>query len=806
MVYFYKVQKLHCSGCAARIEEALLRMEGVEGVSIDMETRKMRVESIVQPSLQAMNVVVDDVEKGTYVEELEEVKKIVAQLQKEKVYFYHVQKLHCSGCAARIEEALLRMDGVVGASIDMERRKLRLESAVQPSLQAMNVMVDDIEKGTYLESIEEAPAEVTSTQKADTHEHEDEMHGPTVKTMIICAVLMVVGLLAEAFVPAVESNATLGRIITLFCFAIPYVLCGHSVLMSGWESFQKKDFFNEFTLMGGATIAAIIIGHLEEAVGVMLFYCIGEYVQERAAGNSRRSIRALLAAKPSIAHVCDAKGHNVQDMEPENVALDSYVLVRPGEKIPLDGVVVDGISEVDTAPLTGESMPVMAEEGKHVFAGCINKDSALVIQVTEVFQNTSVARILEMVESANARKAPTERFITRFARYYTPGVVATATLVALLPPLLGGGDFSEWVYKALVLLVVSCPCALIISIPLGYFGGIGAASRRGILVKGGYVLDALQHVKVAAFDKTGTLTHGTFSITQKHTAAGVSEEELTSWAGLAESRSNHPLAKAIVKDCLLKQGKMREVGQLHVHEHAGKGVVAEADADVIVVGTREFLQSMPEITGIPEASVLDSLAKEGGSLALVAKNTVYLGCLVGADTLRPEAAQALNDLRSEGITTLAMLTGDHELGAQTMAKKLPLDVVKSRLLPDQKAHTLESLAPTKETLFMGDGINDAPVLATAGIGIAMGGLGSEAAIETADVVVLDDSPARVPELLRIATKTRQIVWQNIVMALSIKGLFVCLGIVGVSGLWEAVFADVGVALLAVLNASRAMKI
>ncbi len=742
--------------------------------------------------------------------------------------FYKVQKLHCSGCAARIEEALMRLEGVEGASINMDTRKLRLECIQAPSLEAMNKVVDGIERGTYLEAIEEAPKPQSHAQHSHDscegacncgghhdhhgehnhdhdHDHEEE-HGPSVKTMIICAVLMTVGLLAENFVPAVETYDSLGRIVTLFCFALPYVLCGQSVLKEGWESFQKKDFFNEFTLMGGATIAAIIIGHLEEAVGVMLFYCIGEYVQEKAAGKSRHSIRALLAAKPSIAHVCDEKGNNVKDMDPENVALGTYVLVRPGEKIPLDGVVVDGVSEVDTAPLTGESMPVMAEEGRHVFAGCINKDSALILQVTEVFQNTSVARILEMVESANARKAPTERFITRFARYYTPAVVLTATLVAVLPPLFGAGDFSEWIYKALVLLVVSCPCALIISIPLGYFGGIGAASRRGILVKGGYVLDALQHVTVAAFDKTGTLTHGTFSITQRHTAGSVSEDELIAWAGLAESRSNHPLAKAIVKDCLLKQGKIREVSQLHVHEHAGKGVIAEADAHTIVVGTRDFLQSMPHITGLPNATVLDELSVGGGSLALVAKDDVYLGCLVGADTLRPEAAEALRSLRQEGINTLAMLTGDHELGAQNIAKKLPLDVVKSRLLPEDKAHALEQLAPAKETLFMGDGINDAPVLATAGVGIAMGGLGSEAAIETADVVVLDDSPARVPELLRIATKTRSIVWQNIIMALSIKGLFVCLGIVGISGLWEAVFADVGVALLAVLNASRAMRV
>ncbi len=720
------------------------------------------------------------------------------------VYFYKVQKLHCSGCAARIEEALLRMDGIMGASIDMETRRLRLESIHVPELLHLNATVNDIEKGTYLEHIEKAKNNITS-QHSDA-DSDEEHHGPTVKTMIICAVLMAVGLLAENFVPSIEQYDTLQRIITLFCFAVPYVLCGYTVLEEGWESLQKKDFFNEFTLMGGATIAAIIIGHLEEAVGVMLFYCIGEYIQEKAAGNSRRSIKALLAAKPSIAHVCDVNGHNVKDMKPEDVPLDTYVLVRPGEKIPLDGVVIDGISEIDTAPLTGEAMPVMAEAGKHLFAGCINKDGALVIQVTELLQNTSIARILEMVESANARKAPTERFITRFARYYTPAVVLAATLVAILPPLFGVGSFSEWVYKALVLLVVSCPCALIISIPLGYFGGIGAASRRGILVKGGYVLDALQYIKTAAFDKTGTLTRGTFSITKKHTAQGVSEDTLTALAALAESRSNHPIAKAIVKDHLLKHGKIAPVSQLHVQEVAGRGVIAKAGDDVIMVGTREFLQSILEITGLPDNATLDALGAEGGSLALVAKNNTYMGCLVAADTLRPEAALALQNLRKEGVTTLAMLTGDHEVGASIVAKQLSLDIVKSRLLPQDKAAVLESIAPAKESLFMGDGINDAPVLATAGIGIAMGGLGSEAAVETADVVILDDNPARVPELLRIAAATRKIVWQNIVMALGIKCIFVCLGIIGISGLWEAVFADVGVALLAVLNASRAVRV
>ncbi len=717
---------------------------------------------------------------------------------------YHVHKLHCSACAARIEEAILNLDGVEGVSISLDTHKLRLESKTEIALDILSQIADDIEHGTYFTHITNSENSERQSQLQKESEDIEEEHGPTLKTMIICGILLIVGLLTENFFPSMEEYQSAQRMLVLFCFAIPYVLCGHKVLLNGWNSLCRKDFFNEFTLMSGATMAAIIIGHLEEAVGVMLFYCIGEYVQEKAAGKSRRSIKALLAAKPSIAHVCDIQGNNLQDMDPENVNLNSFVLIRPGEKIPLDGIVIDGISEVDTAPLTGEAMPILAEKNTQVYAGCINKDSALIIKVTETFKNTSVSRILEMVESANARKAPTERFITRFAKYYTPAVVFVAFLVAVLPPLLGGASFSTWLYRALVLLVISCPCALIISIPLGYFGGIGAASRKGILVKGGYVLDALQYIKVAAFDKTGTLTHGTFSITKKFCANGISEKELMANAALAESRSNHPLAKAIVKEYFLHNKKLESFFQLNVQEIPGKGLIATVDQDIITVGTYEFLNSQKQIN-LPPHEIFVSMTEDGGSLVLVAKNNEYLGCLVASDTLRPNAAKALKDLKKEGITTLAMLTGDHELGAKRMAKDLPLDIIKSRLLPQEKAVALKSLAPIKTTLFMGDGINDAPVLATAGIGIAMGGLGSEAAIETADVVILDDNPARVPELLQIASFTRKIVWQNIIMALGIKLIFVFLGIIGISGLWEAVFADVGVALLAVLNSGRALQ-
>ncbi len=719
-------------------------------------------------------------------------------------YNFTINNLHCSACAARIEDAILQIPGVQSAGISMETNRLRIEAqeGCALSIEALTAIAHGIEAGTHISPWHDTPS-APSHDEPENHNSSD----PSLKVMGICALLLATGIIIENFA-SIQSRFLIFTL-NAICFVLPYILCGRTVLLAGWKSLLRKDFFNEFTLMSGATIAAIAIGHLEEAVGVMLFYCIGEYFQEKSAGNSRKSIRALLATKPSIAHVCDSQGQHIEDKNPESVSVGTYVLVRPGEKIPLDGELISGSSHIDTAPLTGEPVPVFAEKGSRVFAGCVNKDSAFTMRVTAIFADTSVARILEMVESATMRKAPTERFITRFARYYTPAVVVIAFFVAFLPPLFDMGTFSQWLYRALVLLVISCPCALVISIPLGYFGGIGAASRHGILIKGGYVLDALQHIRAIAFDKTGTLTHGVFSVTQVLPAENTHAEELLHMAALAESRSNHPLAKAIVAHAKTVPHAL----DVHAQEIAGKGMLVQADGVHILVGTRELLHEH-NIAHLPSQDQVQSLLTEStNSLVFVAKNGNYLGCLVAADTLRTESAQALHDLRNLGITKLAMLTGDNESSAQTIAKQIHskahpkayLDVIKSSLLPQDKATALEKLGPVKESLFMGDGINDAPVLATAGIGVAMGGLGSEAAVETADVVILDDNPARLPILLRIAARTRTIVWQNICMALSIKVIFVMLGLLGISGLWEAVFADVGVALMAVLNASRTAK-
>lgn len=734
---------------------------------------------------------------------------------------YAVRNLHCSGCSARIEEALARLPGVTAVSIDLDTSRLRVEGE-QPALDTMSRLADSIEPGTHFIELPELPGLPGHDTEASTEQPSLFRSEPEIWiSALFFAFGLVFGDRAVSLLAPENDGGLFALCVrfgvdTLF-FGVPYVLCGFPVLRKAFLNIRNGDFFTEYTLMGGATMAAAAIGELPEAVGVMLFYCIGEAVQERAAGNSRRSIKALLAARPSIAHVlidAEAGGsgqESVRDVAPESLLLGARILVKPGEKIPLDGVVLSGTSQVDTSPLTGEPVPVRVDVGKTVFAGTVNLESALTMEVTALYENSSVARILELVERATANKAPVERFITRFARYYTPAVVLAAVLVALLPPLMGLGTFQEWLYRALVLLVISCPCALVISIPLGYFGGIGAASRRGILVKGGHVLDALRDIRTVAFDKTGTLTRGVFEVHQILPAPGVSEQEVLRVAALVESRSTHPIGRSIMlaanrtgtSDDRETPNHTWALEPVDVREVPGKGLEGRYRGQLLLVGNSALLAAH----GLDMARCPDNetLLEIEGSVAHVARDSTYLGAIVVSDVIRPESASAVQSLRKQGISQIVMLTGDRAASAEPVSRALNLDGYRSGLLPEDKAAALQQFGSAPTILFVGDGINDAPVLAMSGVGVAMGGLGSEAAIEVADAVILDDSPSRLPELLHIAARTRTIVWQNIIMALSVKSVFMGLGIVGLSGLWEAVFADVGVALLAVLNASRTMK-
>jgi len=573
-------------------------------------------------------------------------------------------------------------------------------------------------------------------------------------------------------------------------FIALYLACGLPVLKVAFRALMHGDFFNEFTLMGGATLAAIAIGEMSEAVGVMLFYRLGEAFQEKASSQSRRSIKALLAQKPIVARLIK-DGTQIETV-PEKIGRGDLVQVFPGEVIPIDGTVKSGISQVDCSAITGESVPVTAEPGSTVHGGTLAIDGLITVEASGPFEDSTISRMLEMVQNAAARKSPTERFITRFAKRYTPAVFCIAAMVALLPPLTGHGSFHSWFYRGLVMLVISCPCALVISIPLGYFGGIGCASKKGILVKGANVLDAVNNVTTAVFDKTGTLTYGRFKIAAIVPSNGTDRDELLKTAALAESASKHPVAKAIaqeVKDIAIPIG-------FDIIQVPGKGMLLRNGKNMIAAGNSSLLADFgvetPDVTGT-------------GTVVHVMKNRSYLGHIIVEDSIRKEARSAVDELRRLGVKFVYMLTGDRKEAAKSVADALGLDGYRFELLPHEKVDALKEICgnDTSKTLYVGDGINDGPVLVTSETGIAMGGFGSQVAVEAADVVILDDSPLKVAELIRIARKTRVIVWENIIMALTVKGVFMLLGAVGLAGLWEAVFADVGVALLAILNATRA---
>ncbi|MDR3320963.1 MAG: heavy metal translocating P-type ATPase [Synergistaceae bacterium] len=583
-----------------------------------------------------------------------------------------------------------------------------------------------------------------------------------------------------------------------------YAAAACPVLRSAYKTLFARNFLNEFFLMSLASLAAIAIGEFPEAVSVMLFYRVGEFLQELAAAKSRSSIRSLVEGKPAMARVISGGGlAEPVETPPENVSRGDVVMVKPGEKIPVDGVVRDGFSRIDNSSLTGESLPVSAAVGDSVYGGTLNMDGLILIEASGSFEDSSAARIMDMVESAVARKSPTERFITTFARFYTPAVVASAALIATLPPLFSLGSFSQWLYRALVLLVVSCPCALVISIPLGYFGGIGAASRNGILVKGGGVFDALGRAESVFFDKTGTLTKGVFAVNRVEPSGGVTREELGLAALLGESISNHPLARSINAEF----GEITAPGDgfsVSGREEAGKGVVAVftgpgGEDGTILVGNESLMRE----NGI----AIDAGSPAGGGTLLhVARDGSYLGRMTVSDVVRPDAAEAVGEIRDCGIEMVYMLSGDRESAASSVAKDLGLSGFRAGLMPDEKAAALSQLAgDPSRAVFVGDGLNDAPVLAAAGVGIAMGGLGSDLAVEISDAVILDDSPRKVAALLRIARFTRKVVWQNITAAMGIKIIFIVLGLAGLANLWEAIFADVGVALLALLNAARTVR-
>ena len=610
------------------------------------------------------------------------------------------------------------------------------------------------------------------------------------KRMLFRILLSTALLLAAVLLPL--NNFPLLR---LAVFLVPYGVIGWDVLWRAVRNIAHGQVFDENFLMALATVGAFFTGEFPEAVFVMLFYQVGELFQSCAVDKSRKSIAQLMDIRPDYANV-ERDGQLVQ-ADPEDVAVGDVIVIKPGERVPLDGVVLDGASTLNTSALTGESLPREADAGSDVISGCVNLTGLLRVQVTKAFEDSTVARILDLVENSSSKKAKAEHFITKFARIYTPVVVISAVLLALLLPFLIHVTWAESIHRALIFLVISCPCALVISVPLSFFGGIGGASRQGILVKGGNYLEALANTETVVFDKTGTLTQGVFNVTAIHPDQ-CSERRLLELAALAESYSDHPISRSIREAWGAELDRSRVS---NVEERSGKGVQAQVDGVPVWVGSGKLMDEI----GVPWHP-----CHKVGTTVHVASQGAYLGHIVISDQVKPDAAQAIRDLKAAGVRKTAMLTGDAAAVGEAVAAELGLDEVHTQLLPADKVDRVEALLKEKSAkgtlAFVGDGINDAPVLSRADVGIAMGALGSDAAIEAADVVLMDDKPSKIAVAIRIARRTRRIVLQNIVFALAVKLLVLLLGATGDATMWEAVFADVGVSVIAILNATRALKV
>ncbi|MDO4290424.1 MAG: heavy metal translocating P-type ATPase [Eggerthellaceae bacterium] len=630
------------------------------------------------------------------------------------------------------------------------------------------------------------------------------------RIIIALVLFVVVYLVAETGLIASLVGQDAALYVEFALFLIPYLTAGYDVLIKAAKNIVHGNAMDECFLMTVATLGAFALvlfpdtePHMAEGAAVMLFYQVGELFQSYAVGKSRKSIADMMDIAPEFANIMvDGK---LTQVDPYEVSPGDEIVVKPGERIPLDGVVLQGSSQLDTAALTGESAPRHVEPGADVISGCVNLSGALTVRVTKPFEDSTVSRILELVENASEKKARTENFITRFARVYTPIVVAAAVLLAVVPPLAGAGAWSDWILRGLTFLVVSCPCALVISVPLSFFGGIGGASRLGILVKGSNYLEALSKVDTVVFDKTGTLTTGTFEVTHVLPAAEGDRARLIDFAAHAETFSNHPVALAVRNACTNEGGAIDNTRVGSAEEIGGMGVSARIDGHAVLAGNEKLMAKHAVPCEAPDAE---------GTVVHVAVDGRYLGCLVVADAVKPDAAQAIAGLREAGVKRTVMLTGDKTHVAQAVASRLGIDEVHAELLPQNKVEQVERLLDetaqrtgSKGTLaFVGDGINDAPVLTRADVGIAMGAMGSDAAIEAADIVLMDDKPTNIARAIRVSRKTMGIVWQNIVFALGVKLVILVLAALGIANMWLAVFGDVGVAILAILNAMRAMSV
>jgi Zn2+/Cd2+-exporting ATPase len=694
-------------------------------------------------------------------------------MPEEKTNKYRIKNLDCAVCANRIELELSKQSDVRQASVDPVNSILETNIS---DLVRLNRLVKNIEPGAEVEEINK---KIQSSEKSSL-------------TEILQMAVVVIFLLTAIFLK--EQLETIHTLTDEVILLAAYLISGWGVLTKAFKNIIRGKVFDENFLMTIATAGAIIINEIPEAVTVMLFYNIGEYLQGLAVKRSRRSVKALLAIRPDYANLVE--NGNIKKVSPEEVIPGQSIVIKPGEKIPLDGIVISGSTYVDTFALTGESVPRSVKSGTEVLSGMINKQGLITIRVTHTFSESSFTKIIDLVEGASKRKAETEKFISRFAFYYTPVVVGLAALVAFIPPLFfAEASLSDWVYRALVMLVVSCPCALVISIPLGYFGGIGGASRKGILVKGSNYLDALTELKTIVFDKTGTLTRGVFKVTDITLTGNYSKDEVLRFAAHAEYHSTHPIAQSILQAF---KGSIDESSITTYTDISGRGIKAVVEGKEIIAGNDSLLHL---------ENIEHEICSVEGTVVHIAVNKEYAGYIIISDEIKEQAISTIQKLNDWGIRKI-MLTGDNEISSKAIAGRLGMDQYYSGLLPEDKVHHLEKIMrdyPEGKTAFVGDGINDAPVIARSDVGFAMGGLGSDAAVEASDIVIMEDDPHKIIDAISIARKTRTIVWQNIFFAIGVKLVFIVLGGLGVASMWEAVFGDMGVALIAIINSTRALR-
>ena len=694
-----------------------------------------------------------------------------------------LEGLDCASCADKIETKVSELPQVKRAIVNFMMKTLTIEFEKDTQIDDLMEKIKSII--ITLEPQVKVIEKINDKHKHD-HQHSDEERNKTLIKLLIGAILF-----------AMPTFMKLNQTLTVSLYIVSYLVIGYDIVWQAIKNILKRQIFDENFLMTIATIGAFAIGEYPEGVAVMLFYKVGELFQDIAVNQSRQSIKALMDIRPDFAHL-KVKGDTVK-VSPEEVHIGDIILVKPGERVPLDGIILKGIATMDTSTLTGESLPREVKEGDEALSGFINQTGLIEVKVTKEFGQSTVNKILELVQNASNRKAKTENFITKFARRYTPIVVAAAALIAIVPPLLiSSATLSDYIYRALVFLVISCPCALVISIPLGFFGGIGAASKNGILIKGSNYLEALNHVETVLFDKTGTLTQGKFSVTEIRGNNGFTQEEILQYAASAESYSNHPIALSIIKE----YGKdINKETIRDLEDIAGHGIIVTIDGKRVATGNSKLMEK-ENIKDYNEYGII-------GTIVHLAVDNVYAGLIVIEDRVKDDAIKGIKALKYMGVKQTIMLTGDHKNIADKIGDIIGIDKVYAQLLPHEKVEKLEEVHKEKSSgkniIFVGDGINDSPVLARADIGIAMGGLGSDAAIEAADIVIMTDEPSKVATAIRIAKRTQYIVWQNIIFALGVKLVVLLLGALGVATMWEAVFADVGVSILAILNSLRVMK-